>query len=96
MVEEAVLAKKFVVVADVPVAFKKVKFWRVEEELTKRFSVERSVVEAVIALKSAAKKLVEVALVEVEYVAKVEEAMRERGEPVSQRPVEVALTIWPL
>ena len=30
-VELAVVAKKFVVVADVPVAFRNVKFWRVEE-----------------------------------------------------------------
>ena len=31
LVVEAVVAKKLVVVALVPVAFKKVKFWRVEE-----------------------------------------------------------------
>jgi hypothetical protein len=31
LVEEAVVLKKFVVVAEVPVAFTKVKFWRVEE-----------------------------------------------------------------
>ena len=44
-------------------------------------------VEAVVA-----KKLVEVELVEVEKVAKVEEAMRPSGEPLSQRPVEVETT----
>src|SRR3989344_5734549 len=30
-----------------------------------------------------------------EKVAKVEEAIRERGLPVSQRPVVVAETVWP-
>lgn len=36
-VEEAVVEKKFVVVAEVPVAFTKVKFWRVEDPSAKRF-----------------------------------------------------------
>ena len=36
-----------------------------------------------------------VALVVVAEVAKVEEAIRERGEPVSHRPVLVACTPWP-
>ena len=35
LVEEAVVAKKLVVVAEVPVAFEKVKFWRVVEPVTK-------------------------------------------------------------
>lgn len=35
-VVEAVVAKKLVVVAAVPVAFWKVKFWRVEEAVAKR------------------------------------------------------------
>ena len=36
-VEEAVVAKKLVVVADDPVAFTKVKFWRVVEAVERRF-----------------------------------------------------------
>jgi len=39
LVEEAVVAKKLVVVAEVPVAFTKVKFWRVVEEVTMRLVV---------------------------------------------------------
>jgi hypothetical protein len=35
-VVEALVAKKFVVVAEVPVAFTKVKFWSVEEPIAKR------------------------------------------------------------
>ena len=35
-VEEAVVEKKFVVVAWVPVAFLKVKFWRVDDALARR------------------------------------------------------------
>lgn len=42
-----------------------------------------------------AKNAVDVALVVVAKVAKVEEAMRESGLPINQRPVEVALTPWP-
>ena len=37
-VVEAVVLKKFVVVAEVPVALMKVKFWRVVEEVTRRFN----------------------------------------------------------
>ncbi len=47
---------------------------------------------ALVAVKNVAKRLVEVAFVEVEKVAKVEEAINPRGEPVSQRPVEVETT----
>ncbi len=36
-VEKSVVANKFVVVADVPVAFTKVKFWRVDEPFNRRF-----------------------------------------------------------
>ena len=44
---DAVVEKKFVVVAEVPVAFTKVKFWRVEDEVTSRVPVVvRPVVEA--------------------------------------------------
>ena len=39
------------------------------------------------------KRLVVVALVVVEKVTKVEEAIKPSGEPLSQRPVEVAFTI---
>ena len=49
------------VVAEVPVALMKVMFWRVEEEVTSRFLVVRSVVEAVMAFNMVAKRLVEVA-----------------------------------
>ena len=35
LVDEAVVAKKLVVVAEVPVALTKVKFWRVEEALAR-------------------------------------------------------------
>jgi len=37
-VEEALVAKKFVVVAEVPVPFTKVKFWRVEEPVRRRLA----------------------------------------------------------
>jgi hypothetical protein len=37
LVELAVVAKKLVVVAEVPVALTKVKFWRVEEPVNRRF-----------------------------------------------------------
>ncbi len=47
---------------------------------------------ALVAVKNVAKRLVEVAFVEVEKVAKVEEAINPIGEPVSQRPVEVETT----
>jgi len=40
LVVEAVVAKKFVVVALVPVAFTKVKFWRVELPVAKRLANE--------------------------------------------------------
>lgn len=40
-VEDAVVAKKFVVVAEVPVAFMKVKFWRVDEPVARMFAVAR-------------------------------------------------------
>ena len=33
------VAKKFVVVADVPVAFVNVKFWSVEDEVTRRLAI---------------------------------------------------------
>ena len=39
LVELAVVEKKLVVVADVPVALTKVKFWRVEDELTNNVEV---------------------------------------------------------
>ena len=42
LVVEAVVLNKFVVVAEVPVAFRKVKFWRVEEAFAlKLFAVRR-------------------------------------------------------
>ena len=94
-VDDAVPAKKFVVVALVPVALTKVKFWRVEDELTRRFRVVRSVVEAFIPLKTVTNRLVDVAEVVVESVAKVDEAMSERGDPLNQRAVVVELTVWP-
>ena len=40
LVELAVFAKKLVVVADVPVAFVKVKFWRVEEPVARKDGAE--------------------------------------------------------
>jgi hypothetical protein len=40
LVEEAVVAKKLVVVAEVPVAFEKVKLWRVVEPIAVRLVVE--------------------------------------------------------
>ncbi len=106
LVVEAVVAAKLVEVALVEVEFKAVKFCKVLEPLTRRLAKvprpvevrlpplavlkKRLVEEAVVA-----KKEVEVALVEVEKVAKVVEAIKPRGLPLSQRPVEVALTIWP-
>ena len=47
LLEEAVVEKKLVVVAEVPVAFLKVKFWRVEEPETNKSPEELIVVEAV-------------------------------------------------
>ncbi len=66
LVEEAVEAKKFVVVADVPVAVVKVTLWSVEEELVRRLpkaalAENRLVEEAVVA-----NEFVVVALVEVD------------------------------
>jgi hypothetical protein len=61
LVVEAVVAKRLVVVAEVPVALMKVKFWRVDEPFTKRLvRVPEPPVRVV------AKKLVEVALVVVD------------------------------
>lgn len=78
------MEKKLVVVAEVPVAFKKVKFWRVEDELTRRLAnvaepddkiAEKRFVDDAVVLK----KFVEVALVVVAFVpvrlAMVEEAL---------------------
>ena len=67
LVELAVVAKKFVVVALVPVAFLKVKFWRVVEPTTKRSPLVLMVLvaeppmESALPVKRFEKKLVEVA-----------------------------------
>jgi len=58
-VVEALVAKKLVVVAEVPVAFRKVKFWRVDEPVRRRF--ERVVSPAVavrVPVKLAAEEMV--------------------------------------
>jgi hypothetical protein len=82
LVEEAVVAKLFVVVAAVPVAFTKVKFWRVEELVTRRLPrVPRPVVVRVLPPSESApvmvvapryalvaKRLVEEAVVEKKFV----------------------------
>ena len=74
LVEEAVVAKKLVVVASVPVALTKVKFCRVVEPTTRRSPVELIVVVAVPPMESElpwmrlAKREVEVACVVVERV----------------------------
>ena len=47
------------------------------------------------ALKRVAKRVVLVAFVEVDRVAKVDEAMSESGAPLSQRAVVVELTTCP-
>lgn len=39
LVDDAVVAKKFVVVAELPVAFTKVKFWSVDDDVTRTFVV---------------------------------------------------------
>ena len=73
LVVEAVVAKKLVVVAEVPVAFAKVKFCKVEEPMTRRSPDELMVVVAVppilkeLPVNKLAKELVEVALVVVEF-----------------------------
>ena len=74
---EAVVLKRFVVVALVPVAFTKVKFWRVEEPLTRRFEsvprppeklpVVREVEKRLVLDAVVAKEAVEVALVPVAF-----------------------------
>ena len=67
LVELAVVAKKLVVVALVPVAFLKVKFWRVVEPTTKRSPLVLMVLvaeppmESALPVKRFEKKLVEVA-----------------------------------
>ena len=67
LVDEAVVLKELVVVALVPVAFTKVKFWRVVEPTTRRLPDEFMVVEAAppiareFPVKTEAKRLVEVA-----------------------------------
>ena len=59
MVELAVDEKKLVVVALVPVAFTKVKFWRVEEPVSKRLeSVVRPLVTVSVPVKLAAEEMV--------------------------------------
>ncbi len=69
-VVDAVVEKKFVVVALVPVAFTKVKFWRVDEPVTRRFdAVKRPVDEMEPKVPVVAKRLVEVAFVVVEFDA---------------------------
>jgi hypothetical protein len=69
LVEEAVVVKLFVVVALVPVAFTKVKFWRVEEPLTRRLAiVESPFTNSLPVLKVVAKRLVEDAVVANELV----------------------------
>ena len=81
-VEEAVVAKKLVVVADDPVAFTKVKFWRVVLAVASRLTTERLVVLAVMALRVEAYNVVVVAFVEVELRKvmfwKVDEAVARR------------------
>ena len=58
-VEEAVVAKKLVVVAEVPVALTKVKFWRVEEPVRRRFErVVRPPVAVRVPVKLAADEMV--------------------------------------
>ena len=75
LVVEAVVAKRFVVVAREPVALTKVKFWRVVEPTTRRSPDEFMVVVAVppilswLPLRALAKKLVDVALVVVPALA---------------------------
>ena len=74
LVEEAVVLKKLVVVAEVPVALTKVKFWRVEEPTTRRSPEELMVevaeppMESELPVNRLAKELVEVAEVVVERV----------------------------
>ena len=56
---DAVVAKKFVVVAEVPVAFTKVKFWRVDEPVRRRLErVERPPVTVRVPVKLAAEEMV--------------------------------------
>ena len=64
LVELAVVEKKLVVVAEVPVAFKKVKFWRVVEPVRSRLPAVRKPAEPVPRLKLVEKRFVEEALVE--------------------------------
>ena len=54
LVDEAVVEKKLVVVAEEPVAFKKVKFWRVEDPVTRRLVVVAAVKVALPTVKSLA------------------------------------------
>jgi len=100
---DAVVAKKFVVVAAVPVALRKVKFWRVEEPVTRRFesvpvvnATEPKVAfvaKRFVELAVVAKKLVVVAFVDVELSAvkfwRVEEPVTRRLERVERPPVAV-------
>jgi len=67
-VELAVVAKKLVVVAEVPVAFKKVKFWNVDDPVASKLeALNNPVVERLVNAPVVANRLVEVALVEVEF-----------------------------
>jgi hypothetical protein len=105
---EAVVAKKFVVVADVPVAVVKVKDWRVEEALATMFCAvrvpvrvcvpplavvkNRFVVEPVVA-----KKFVVVAFVPVALANRMFEKLRlEPVRFVAKKLVEVAEVVVPL
>ena len=101
LVLEAVVEKKLVVVAEVPVAFAKVKFCKVEEPMTRRSPEVLMVVVAEppilkeLPVKRLAKELVEVAEVVVDWLArkppvKVEEAV-ERKPLRKPKVVEVEL-----
>jgi hypothetical protein len=107
-VDEAVVAKKFVVVAEVPVAVVKVKDWRVEEPLATMFCAvrvpvrvcvppfavvkNRFVVEPVVV-----KKLVVVAFVPVALANRMFEKLRlEPVRFVAKKLVEVADVVVPL
>jgi len=74
LVEDAVVAKKFVVVAAVPVAFWKVKFWRVEEPVARivpavSVPIEPRVEKKLVDDATEAKKVVEVAFEVVAFCA---------------------------
>lgn len=88
LVDEAVVEKKFVVVAEVPVAFTKVKFWRVVEPVINRLVKVPRPVEVKLPPEPVVKKrFVELAVVEKKLVVVAEVPVAEVKVKLVKEPV---------